>query len=157
MNVKSSLQGLCLLLVSLSSSPAVLAETPSKDVADVTQAVLAFNLAYEQNKLEDYFSYYQEGATMWVNADFTSVADYKADWYALIEGGGAVEKNLISDLKVVVSPSGDAAAAAYRLEVHTRYPDGKVTHDQSQESDTWFKVDGVWKIAHLHYVTQPLP
>jgi len=157
MNVKRSLQGLCFLLVSLSGSHLALAETASQDKADVTQAVLAFNQAYEQNRLDDYFSYYQEGATMWINADFSTVAAYKADWYKLIESGGAVEKNILSDLKVVVSPGGDAAAAAYRLEVHTRYPDGKITRDQSQESDTWFKVNGEWKIAHLHYVTQPMP
>jgi len=65
-----------------------------------------------------------------------------------------VEKNTLSDLKVTVSPSGDAAVAAYRLEVHTRQPDGQITRDQSQESDTWFNYEGQWKIAHLHYASQ---
>ncbi|HKX56795.1 MAG TPA: hypothetical protein VJN01_11850, partial [Xanthomonadales bacterium] len=80
---------------------------------------------------------------------------YKKDWYELIGGGGGVEKNTLSILRVVVSPSGDSAVAAYRLDVQTRMADGTITRDHSQESDSWFKVDGNWRIAHLHYTTQP--
>jgi len=152
MNPKAILFGLFLLPASLAPSFA----GEASGVEEVTKAVLAFNDAYEKDNLDEYFSWYLPGATLWINTDLVTVEDYSKDWYALIGGGGAVEKNLLTELKVVVNPVGDAAAATYRLEVHTRYPDGKVTREQSQESDTWFKVDGQWKIAHIHYVTQPM-
>jgi ketosteroid isomerase-like protein len=156
MNPKVVLPSLFLLLLTHPAWVSSNAVAPSAAVEEVTTAVLAFNQAYEEDDLAEYFSYYREGATLWINTDLVSVEDYSKDWHALIEGGGAVEKNLLSELKVVVNPGGDAAAATYRLEVHTRYPDGKLTREQSQESDTWFKVDGQWKIAHIHYVTQPM-
>jgi ketosteroid isomerase-like protein len=122
---------------------------------EVREAVVAFNRSYEENDLEAYFSWYLDGATMWFNKDFVAIADYKKDWYELIGSGGGVEKNTLSILRVVVGPSGDSAVAAYQLDVETRMPDGTITRDHSQESDSWFKVDGKWRIAHLHYTTQP--
>jgi ketosteroid isomerase-like protein len=154
---KALMRSVFVLVAAASGSFAAEPATSSTDVDDVTKAVMAFNHAYEVNDLEEYFSFYQDDATLWFNTDFVTIADYKEDWRKLIESGGSVEKNQVSDLRVVVSPGGDAAAAAYRLEVLTRMPDGTITHDLSQESDTWFKVDGNWKIAHLHYVSQPAP
>jgi ketosteroid isomerase-like protein len=122
---------------------------------EVREVVVAFNRTYEENDLDAYFSYYLDGATMWFNTDFVAIADYKKDWYELIGNGGGVEKNTLSILRIVVAPSGDSAVAAYQLDVQTRMPDGTVTRDHSQESDSWFKVDGNWRIAHLHYTTQP--
>ena len=124
---------------------------------EVRDAVMAFNRTYEENDLEAYFAFYLDDATMFFNKDFMAIADYKADWHKMIESGGGVEKNTLTDLKVKVSPSGDEAVAAYRLEVHTRQPDGQITRELSQESDSWSKVDGNWRIAHLHYASQPQP
>jgi len=144
------------MMLALASSGTYAEDTNpnSQIVADVSKAVIDFNRSYEENDLDTYFAFYADGATMWFNSDFVAISDYKKDWYQLIESGGGVEKNTLSDLKVTVSPSGDAAVAAYRLEVHTRQPDGQITRDQSQESDTWFNYEGQWKIAHLHYATQ---
>lgn len=122
---------------------------------EVREAVVAFNRTYEENDLEAYFSFYLDGATMWFNTDFVAIADYKKDWSEMIGNGGGVEKNTLSILRVVVGPDGNSAVAAYQLDVQTRMPDGNITRDHSQESDTWFKVDGNWRIAHLHYTTQP--
>lgn len=122
---------------------------------EVREAVIAFNRTYEENDLEAYFSFYLDDATMWFNTDFVAIADYKKDWYELIGNGGGVEKNTLSILRVAVAPDGASAVAAYQLDVQTRMPDGSITRDHSQESDTWFKVDGHWRIAHLHYATQP--
>jgi len=124
---------------------------------EVRESVIAFNRAYELNDLNAYFLFYQDDATLWFNQDFVSLESYKKDWHQLVENGGAVEKNIVSDLEIKVSPNADAAVAAYRLEVQTRMPDGQVTRDLSQESDTWFKADGEWRIAHIHYVSQPQP
>jgi ketosteroid isomerase-like protein len=149
-----------LLLPALLALPLVgwAAETKNSEAIEqqVTEQVEAFNRAYEVNDMDAYFSFYQEGATMWFNTDFVAIADYQKDWIQMIEQGGGVEQNTLSDLRVTVGPNGDAAVASYRLEVVTRMPDGKRTRDNSQESDTWFKKDGEWRIAHLHYASQPV-
>ncbi len=140
------------LPVTASADDAASSAAIEKEVKD---QVVAFNRAYEINDLDAYFSYYEEGATMWFNTDFVAIADYQKDWIQLIEQGGGIEQNTLSDLRVSVGPSGDAAVASYRLDVVTRMADGKKTHDNSQESDSWFRKDGKWRIAHLHYASQP--
>jgi len=137
----------------LAAEPADLARAEQ----EVRESVIAFNRAYELNDLDAYFLFYQDDATLWFNQDFVPLEDYKKDWYQLVGNNGGVEKNIVSELEVKVSPTADAAVAAYRLEVQTRMPDGQVTRDLSQESDTWFKIDGEWRIAHIHYVSQPQP
>jgi len=154
MNLKKTLMVSMMLALASSGSHAEDANLNTQIMAEVSKAVIDFNRSYEVNDLDTYFGFYADGATMWFNNDFVAIADYKKDWYQLVESGGGVEKNTLSDLKVTVSPSGDAAVAAYRLEVHTRQPDGQITRDQSKESDTWFNYEGQWKIAHLHYASQ---
>lgn len=124
--------------------------------AEVQTQVIAFNRAYELNDLDSYFSYYCENATMWVNTDFLQIADYREDWYGMIGNGGGVLKNTVSDIRVQASSDGDAAVASYRLDIETRQPTGLVTRDQAQETDAWFRSDGKWCVAHLHYSFQTL-
>jgi ketosteroid isomerase-like protein len=125
--------------------------------SEIEKLVVAFNQAYERNDLEEYFSFYADDVTQWFESGRVSLADYKKDWYALIQGGGGVEKNAISDLRVQVSPGGDAAVATYVLDVVTRQADGKKTKEKAYETDVWFKRDGKWKIAHLHYNSREVP
>jgi ketosteroid isomerase-like protein len=86
-----------------------------------------------------------------------NLADYKRDWYALIKGGGGVEKNAISDMKVQVSPGGDTAIATYKLDVLTRQADGKKVKEEAYETDVWFRRDGKWKLVHVHYNSKVVP
>lgn len=157
LNTRRSLLLGAALLASFNFCTAAEPASPALAEQEVRDAVMAFNRTYEENDLETYFAFYLDDATMFFNSDFLAIADYKADWHKMIESGGAVEKNTVTDLKVKVSPSGEAAVATYRLEVHTRQPDGQITRDLSQESDSWLKVDGSWRIAHLHYASQPQP
>lgn len=122
---------------------------------EVREAVIAFNQAYLDNDLDKYFSFYLDDATMWTNADFGPVADYRATWTDFISSGAAVVGNDLTELHVKVGPSGDAAVASYRLKVSTRQPDGSVTVDNAQETDAWVLTENGWKIGHLHYAFQP--
>lgn len=124
---------------------------------EIEKLEVAFNGAYERNDLEEYFSYYADDVTQFFESGRVSLADYKKDWYALIGGGGGVEKNTLSDMKVQVSPSGDSAVATYAVDVVTRQVDGKKTKERAFETDVWFKRDGKWKIAHLHYNSKAVP
>lgn len=123
--------------------------------ADVRSAVMAFNQAYLDNDLDTYFGYYLDDATMWTNAEFGPVSDYRATWTDFIGSGAAVVGNDLTELHVKMGPSGDAAVASYRLKVSTRQPDGSVSVDNAQETDAWVLTENGWKIGHLHYAFQP--
>ena len=49
---------------------------------------------------------------------------------AMMEAGGGVAKNEISDLQVQVMPSGDVAIARSFIVNHTRYPAGSIMEIQ---------------------------
>jgi ketosteroid isomerase-like protein len=125
--------------------------------AEIEKLEIAFNQAYERNDLEAYFSYYADDVTQWFESGRTSLADYKKSWYELIQGGGGVEKNVLSDLRVQVSPGGDAAVATYVVDVVTRQVGGKKIKERAFETDVWYKRDGNWKIVHLHYNSKEVP
>jgi ketosteroid isomerase-like protein len=124
---------------------------------EIEKLVVAFNQAYERNDLEEYFSYYADDVTQWFESGRAGLADYKKSWYELIEGGGGVEKNALSDIRIQVSPGGDAAVATYVVDVVTRQVDGKKTKERAFETDVWYKRDGKWKIVHLHYNSKEVP
>jgi ketosteroid isomerase-like protein len=139
------------IAVSLSAAAATSEEAA---VEEVIKHVVAFNGAYERNELDAYFAFYAEDATLWFGPGRTRLADYKQEWYQLIEKGGGVEKNVISDLHVQMGPGNTTAVATYQIDVHTRMADGKVTEDHAHESDVWFLGDGQWLIAHIHYTVE---
>jgi len=124
---------------------------------EIEKLVVAFNQAYERNDLEEYFSYYADDVTQWFESGRAGLADYKKSWYELIQGGGGVEKNALSDIKIQLSPGGEAAVATYVVDVVTRQADGKKTKERAFETDVWFKRDGKWKIVHLHYNSKEVP
>ena len=123
---------------------------------EITELVQKFNEEYKNNNLDAYFSYYADDVTQWWPEGRVSLADYKKQWYELIANGGGVEKNVISDLQVQVGPSGDSAVATYRLDVITRQPNGERTGETALETDVWFKRNGKWQVAHLHYNSKPV-
>jgi ketosteroid isomerase-like protein len=128
-----------------------------KTAKEVEGLVVAFNQAYERNDLEKYFSYYADDVTQWFETGRAELADYKKSWHELIQGGGGVEKNTLSDIRIQVSPGGEAAVATYVVDVVTRAVDGKKTKERAYETDVWYKRDGKWKIVHLHYNSKEVP
>ena len=146
-----------MIATTLSLLLAAAGATQQTTAGEIEKLVVAFNQAYERNDLEEYFSYYADDVTQWFESGRAGLADYKKSWHELIEGGGGVEKNALSDIRIQVSPGGDAAAATYVVDVVTRQADGKKTKEQAFETDVWYKRDGKWKIVHLHYNSKELP
>jgi uncharacterized protein (TIGR02246 family) len=124
--------------------------------AQVRQAVADFNTSYAANDLDRYFAFYDDTATLIFGQQRSTVADYRASWHELIAGGGGVEKNVVSDVQVRLLSGGEAAAATYRIEVHTRSASGEVTPEQAVETDVWVRQDGAWRILSLHYSPVPM-
>lgn len=129
----------------------VLAAGPKDNIREL---VVDFNNAYLQNDLGKYFDYYADDATLWFNSGRSTLESYRDGWYKLIEAGGGVRKNTISDITIQVSPDGGAAIATYRVDVATESPDGDISKTQAHETDVWFRTSDGWRITHVHYTAE---
>ena len=132
-----------------------LAEDHNSVEAEIHAAVEAFNGAYAANEVDTYFSYYDADAILYFYGARQIVADYHKEWSAMVDAGGAVEKNELSDRRVQVLPSGDVAISSYFIDYQMRSPDGEITTAKAYETEVWQKIDGQWKIISLHYTEIP--
>ena len=149
--MKKILGGFAIALISLSA----MAEHHGAENEDLHAAIKAFDHAYATNDVETYFSFYADDATVYFYGARQDVAAYHELWTALMEAGGGVELNEMSDLKVQVMPCGDVAIATSFVDNRTCDPDGTKSTVKAFETDVWQKIDGDWKIISLHYSEIP--
>lgn len=119
--------------------------------AEVRAIIERYNAAYERNDLDEYFSAFAPDLTQWFPSGRVDLPSYQASWRKYIGAGNRVEDVVISDLRIQVGPSADAAVATYLLRVTTRSVKGEVETEDNQETDVLFRRDGAWKIVHLNY------
>ncbi len=139
----------CLVIALLSFS--AMADHHGEDNADLHAAIKAFDHAYANNDVEKYFSFYADDATAYFGDGRVDIAAYHEMWIGLMDAGGGVEMNEMSDLQVQVLPGGDVAVATSFIDNRTRSPDGTTSTSRAFETDVWQKIDGKWKIISLHY------
>ncbi len=123
--------------------------------ADLHKAIEAFDEAYSTNNVEAYFGFYADDATVFFYGTRQDMDAYHVEWVALMEAGGGVEKNDMSDVIVQVMPSGDVAIVTSFIENRTRADDGSKSSERAFETDVWQQIDGEWKIISLHYSVVP--
>src|SRR5215469_13180537 len=155
MSMRSVLAGLLVVvIVSIAFAPRCVAQESAteKEIVDLENTM---NAIYAANDLAKYFEYYAPDFTQWLPEGRTDLAQYKKEWTAFIGSGGRIESAQPVDMHIQISPSGDSVVASYLLQVKTRSPKGQVSDEDFQESDVWFKRDGVWKVVHLHYSPAP--
>jgi ketosteroid isomerase-like protein len=140
-----------IILVACFLSVAAAAEHHSSAEAELREAVIAFNVAYANNTVDDYIDFYADGATVFWYGARQDIAAYHVEWSAMIAAGGGVEKNDMSDLRVQILASGDVAVTTYFVDNRTRSADGEVESIRAFETDVWQKIDGAWKVVSLHY------
>lgn len=129
----------------------VAADARGKAEDQVRSAVLGANIAYAQNDLPVYWTFYAVDLTQWWPEGRVDLPAYKQQWEKFVKDGGRIEQADVSDLVIQLGPSNDAAVASYLLTVTTRTPDGKATTEVMQETDVLMKRLGAWKVVHLHY------
>jgi ketosteroid isomerase-like protein len=144
---------LSLILVALPFSAN--AEHHGNTPADLAAAIKGFNDTYATNDVETYFGFYAEDATVYFYGERQDIAAYHKEWEALMQAGGGVEKNEMSDLVVQMMPGGDVAIATSFIDNRTRYADGTIVEARAFETDVWQKIDGTWKIISLHFSEIP--
>lgn len=145
----------CLIIALMSFSLSAMAEHHGAKDADLHAAIKAFDHAYATNDVETYFGFYAEGATVYFYGARQDVSAYHEQWTALMEAGGGVELNEMSDLQVQLMPSGDVAISTSFVDNRTRNPDGSKDTVRAFETDVWQKIDGKWKIISLHFSNIP--
>jgi ketosteroid isomerase-like protein len=141
------LGGFAIALITLSA----MAEHHGSENADLHAAIKAFDHAYATNDVDTYFSFYADDATVYFYGARQDIAAYHEEWSAMMEAGGGVEMNEMSDLQMQVMPCGDVAIATSFIDNRTRSPDGTTSTVRAFETDVWQKIDGNWKIISLHY------
>ena len=139
-------------VIAIIALPAVVIAAEPED--EIRALVVEFNDAYLQNNLDKYFDFYANDATLWFNSGRSLLTSYRDSWYKLIDSGGGVRKNTISDIKIQMSPGGDTAIATYQVEVQTAYPGNKLSSQKAHETDVWFKTADGWRISHVHYTSR---
>jgi len=136
-------------LLSLALAPGARGAEPSDEVRE---QVLAFNAAYERNDLDAYFGVYADDATVqWWPEGRQPVAAYRESWGALIGSGARVVLNRVEDLEVRMAPGGEAAIATYRVRFAMQTAAGERSEDEALETDVLFRIDGRWRVVHVHY------
>ena len=123
--------------------------------AEVRAALEKFNTAYETNDVETYFAHYADDANVYFYGARQDVGAYHEEWTEMVEAGGGVEKNAISEVMVQVMPGGDIAVTSYFVDYRSRSPEGEISTAKGYESEVWRKQDGKWQIVKLHYSEIP--
>jgi ketosteroid isomerase-like protein len=145
--VEKFLGGLAIMVLTFSA----MAEQHGLENADLHAAIKAFDAAYANNDIDTYFGFYADDATVYFYGARQDMAAYREEWAAMMEAGGGVEKNEMSDLQVQVMPCDCVAIATSFIDNRTRAADGTLTTAKAFETDVWQKIDGEWKIISLHY------
>lgn len=117
---------------------------------EVRAAVEGFNASYENNEVAAYFDYYADDATVFFYGERQDMAAYRVQWDAMMEAGGGVEVNKMSDLIIQILAKDIAVTTAF-IHNKTRSPEGEVEEINAFETDVWRKIDGEWKVVSLHY------
>lgn len=143
-----------ILAITLISFAALAAHHGSAE-DEVRAAAEAFNTAYATNDIEGYFGYYADGATVYFYGARQDMSAYRKEWSAMMDAGGGVEVNEMSDIVIQMMPSGEVAIATSFIDNQTRDAEGEVSTVRAFETDVWQKIDGEWKIVSLHYTEIP--
>jgi ketosteroid isomerase-like protein len=149
------MKSLMTCVVALLVSIPVMAKSIDAPEEPVREAVIAFNKAYADNRVEDYFGYYADDASLYFYGARQTVAGYRDDWGSMIAAGGGVDRNDLSDIQVRMLPGGEAAVASYFIDYRMHGADGSETSTRAFETDVWQKINGEWKLVGLHYSEIP--
>lgn len=143
------------LIVAAASPRPAASGAHEKALAEVRDFEVRFNKAYESNDVKAYFDFFTDDMTQFWQEGRMDMPEYRPFWTGEIGKGRRVLEVRTADMAIHVAPSNDAAVAGYRIFVKERLADGSVTESWNQETDVMFKIDGRWKVAHMHYSDAP--
>lgn len=143
----------CSFSASQSKPGPISEEERARIEAEILELNSQLDKAYQSNDLDKYWSFYADDITQIWDSGHVTLEQYKKDWTALIEGGGGVVESRMEDVRVRVSPMGDAAVVTSSIFARYRGPDGAESAGQYYETDIWFLRDGRWTMVHYHWAS----
>ena len=123
----------CLVAVLITTS--AMADHHGSAEDEVRAASEAFDTAYATNDIEAYFGAYADGATVYYYGARQDVSAYHKQWSAMIDAGGGVEMNEMSDVVIQMMPGDEVAIVTSFIDNRTRSPDGEVSTVRGFETD----------------------
>ena len=149
-----------MIVVLLLGACTEVAVAKDKLYAEVDAAAEGALQAYADNDVEAYFDFFADDATVLTSGgEKQMVVQYYESWKQLIGSGGGVS-SLDADAPRTIRLSEDANTAVVfypAAEVSYLFPDGSDSGEFSPmtyvwaETWVWSKINGTWKIIHLHY------
>jgi ketosteroid isomerase-like protein len=119
--------------------------TPNARVEqEIREATLKLTAVYKNN-LPAYFSQYADDTIMWWPQGRVDKAGYQK----ATANRPDFEVCEASDIRVQVSPAGDAAVSSYLLTLKDGRPNSVLRN--TQMTLVWFLRDGKWQVVHLHH------
>jgi ketosteroid isomerase-like protein len=145
-------------LVATSFVGGALAQGNSGTEKEVTEAVQGIVAAYAQGPagLDKYFAHYADDMSVMYSRGRWTKGKYYKMWSELNSSGGGVSAARIDDLRIQMSPQGDAAVTTYEMPVVRRFPGGAVPAGETADVtynmlDVWFKVNGKWMVKSVSF------
>ena len=150
------MKGILVLLLVASSVFAQSTSGASSSEKQVLNLENRYNAAYAANNLPLYFSFLAPDFIQWLPEGRTNKEEYVTSWTRFIRNGGKVLSANFTEMRIQISPDGDAAAASYLLHVVTHSNRGN-SDGSYQETDVLFKRNGEWKVVSLNYAAARKP
>jgi ketosteroid isomerase-like protein len=150
-------------ILALLTETAVVAQNNAAVEQQIRDAITQFTTAYGVNDLDKYFSYYADDMTWFgPNGNRNEAggnkpkANYQSSYPESVKRNGGLAGSKVTDLRVQVSPQGDAAIASYRLDVTRKNPAPTATPPRPATisyamTAALFKRGNEWKVVHFHY------
>lgn len=131
------------------------AAAQKKAEEEVGRAVHEIIAAYATTDLDKYFSYMAEDmSACCLGGAWITKQDYETGWRPLVQRGGGVSKSAVVDLRIQVSPGGDAAIANFQMPVTSRNPaQGQDPETRYNVTQVWMRNGGRWQLANYTWQT----
>ena len=127
-------------------------------LAELQTAINTFYGAFYTQNWDVYYTFYSDDVVLIdKSGDSMSLAEYEARAAKEAETLGELLTDSFdaSQVDVRLSPDGKSGVAYSRLPYLYRNSVGEETSVTIAETDVWWKIDGKWKVVHIHYPEVP--
>ena len=143
------------LLVAAASPRPAASGDKDKTAAEIRDFEERFNKTYESNDVKAYLDFFTDDMTQVWQEGRMDMPEYRKFWPDEIARGRRVLEVRTADMAIHTDPSNDSAVASYRIFVKEKLVDGSISESWNQETDVIYKIDGRWKVVHMHYSDAP--
>ncbi len=146
---------LAALLVAAASPKPAASGDKDRTLAEIRDFEGRFNKTYESNDVKAFLDFFTDDMTQVWQEGRMDMPEYRIFWPGEIDKGRRVLEVRTADMAIHTGPSNDSAVASYRIFVKEKLVDGSISESWNQETDVIHKINGKWKIVHMHYSDAP--